>query len=405
MIRRNIQHCIVFFSLAFFMILFMGVPSDSRGGSFYSSIGLGIPRYFVSGQGAGMGGTGIAVIDRLALNRSNPAALQTFGLTRVSVEFEAESIDAKHEMGKVNSKYMNANGFHFLAPLLKNLSFGFGLGLISDSKYSLIIRGGEDDYIYQRKVNASGGLSRGTLSLSYSPMKKLHLGVTTQFNFGKFQENWKTDFISEQYFDATDEISTYMRGMNLRFGVILTPVKNLNLGLVYANKGTFKSETTITQASGAESEQLNQTVVLPNLLSIGTSYRVGDKFLYAADYTRQNWSQFETNLDFGDLHRYSIGVEFIPSPDVFASYFAKASYRLGFYYTQLYILDNAGKPMTELFLTAGIGLPFSGNRGRVDFSLQVGQRGNLDANPYQEKIIRFVAGITGGERWFVRRRR
>lgn len=389
----------------FFLITILFMASICQADSFYSSIGLGMPRYFVSGKAAGMGGAGIAVFDEMAINRANPAALKNYGLTRVSMEFDLESVDAKHELGKVNSKFGNANGFHFLVPLHRKLSFGIGISLIADSRYSALITGGDDDYFYNRKVDASGGLGRGTVSFSYNPIELLHIGFSAQFNFGKFKEDWETDFVSSQYIDAVDEFSTHMRGVNMRFGMIITPIKDLHLGLVYANKATLNSQTTLRQGSGVEKEWLEQTVILPSVLSAGASYFLNEKFLFAVDYVSQKWSEYESGSDFGDSYRIAAGLEFTPSREITASYLNKISYRIGAYYTRLHIFGTTGEPMTENFATCGIGFPFHGNRGRIDLSLQVGQRGSLAENPYEEKIVRIVAALSGGERWFVRRKR
>lgn len=379
--------------------------STAYADSFYSSIGLGLPRYFVSSKAAGMGGAGVAVFDKLAINRANPAALKSYGFTRISIEFDLESVDSKHESGKVNSKYGNANGFQFLVPLRKNVSVGCGLGLVTDSRYSLALQGGDDDYIYHRRVDASGGLNRAAFNLAYNPIEQLYFGISAQFNFGKYQEEWKTDFVSSQYFDAADKISTHMTGGNYRFGAIIIPVKNLHLGISYANQATLNSGTTITHGSGEQEENLDQEVILPDEFSMGVSYTVKNKLLCAVDYTSQMWSEYQGGSNFNNSHRIGAGIEYTPSKEYLDSYISRISYRIGAYYTKLHIVDDSGKQMSELFATIGVGLPFHMNMGRLDFAVQIGQRASLPQFPFEEKIVRFVAALSGGEYWFVRRRR
>jgi hypothetical protein len=60
------------------ILIFVLFASICYADSFYSSIGPGMPRYFVSGKAAGMGGAGIAIFDELAINSVNPAALKSW---------------------------------------------------------------------------------------------------------------------------------------------------------------------------------------------------------------------------------------------------------------------------------------------------------------------------------------
>ena len=80
-----------------------------------------------------------------------------------------------------------------------------------------------------------------------------------------------------------------------------------------------------------------------------------------------------------------------------------STYRIGMYYSRLPVLTASDEPVTEFFVSAGVGLPFYRNAGRLDFALQVGQRGDLKNDPLQENIIRFVAALSGAQKWFVRR--
>ena len=76
-----------FVFILFFLSLSLGAQQIFAD-SYYSSIGLGLPRYYISARSAGLGGAGISLRDRLSLNALNLAADDTKGMTTIAVNFQ-----------------------------------------------------------------------------------------------------------------------------------------------------------------------------------------------------------------------------------------------------------------------------------------------------------------------------
>ncbi len=377
----------------------------ARADSFYSSIGLGIPRYFVSPKSIGMGGAGIGFVDRLAVNAMNPAAINVMGITTLSVDFEYESVDSKNSLAAVNTRHGNASGFRFVVPLKRYLNLLTMLKPLAGSRYTLSLEQSTEASEYTRIVQGDGGLSAAGLGLQYQIKPWLSLGSMMNFHFGSYKEQWKTDFVEETFTDASDEFNSYLWGIGFECGALLKPGKNIGVGLVYKYGGRLDAETQSTLGSGFDLGTVTVDIAHPPAYGLGISYAF-PKLLFALDYYMQSWSQYKIeNVHRDNLHDYwriGGGLEFLSSRDFLASYFKRVSLRLGAYYAELPFTNSDQSSVSEKFLTFGIGLPFHVNAGRVDLSLEVGTRGQLPQADYRDAIIRLSGSITGSELWFQR---
>ena len=120
----------ILIALALLTALFAPVHADS----YYSSIGLGLPKYMVSTKASGMGGAGIGVMDRIALNSLNPATLNIQGMTTLGVNFEYEISDNQSNVGSAVTRYGNAMGMQFIVPLQKKVTLYIMLRPLTNSR-------------------------------------------------------------------------------------------------------------------------------------------------------------------------------------------------------------------------------------------------------------------------------
>jgi hypothetical protein len=392
------------FFLAGALLLLFDSPR-SRADSFYSSIGLGIPRYYVSPKAVGMGGAGIGVVDRLALNAMNPAAINVAGITTLAIDLEYESIDTKNEFAKVNTRQGNASGFRFVMPLAKNIGALFILKPLAGSRYNLSILQTTDGAEYTRNVKGDGGLNAASIGLQYQIKWWLAVGMLADFHFGSYNEQWKTDFTDNSYTDATDYFSSHMLGGGFVLGTLVRPRPNLGLGMVYQYNGSLDGETQTVLGGFYGLGTTSFDISYPSAISVGVSYNI-PKFLFALDYSSQFWSKYEVKgvrlQGLQDSWRIGGGMEFLSSNTYLSSFSSRISWRLGGYYAQLPFPDLDGKAIDERFLSLGVGLPFHANSGRVDLSFEVGRRGQLSSAVYEDTIFRFSGSITGSELWFQR---
>ena len=394
-------------TITFFILLFsssMLLHADS----YYSSIGLGTPHYFVSPKAAGMGGAGISVVDQFAVNTLNPAALNVGRITTVSVDMKYEIIENNLDNYKINTLQGNAAGFHFIVPLKSSLKLITGFKPLTDSRY-ILSEDSETEYAeFSRLVRGSGGLNAASLGLQYIINDWIAVGALANFNFGSFNEEWKTEFFEPGYETISDKLNSHLWGGGYQFGLLLRPHKRIGIGLSYQSSSDLKVDTQTEVGTLIKSQGERININYPQSFGIGASY-LTDKLLFAIDFYTQFWSDYSISgqkLDeYNDYSRVGGGIEYQDTRDPFAKYIRRISLRFGAYMTDMPFVDVSGNRVKEKFITVGFGFPFLANRGRVDISAEYGKRDAGTASGYNENIIRISGSVTGGELWFQRRNR
>jgi len=115
------------------------------------------------------------------------------------------------------------------------------------------------------------------------------------------------------------------RGWSVNLGAIVSPVEQVNLGVVYKTPFTadvwlvkarrdhwFEDETlegTTTNASASDAVRLE----FPSSFGFGVSWRPHDTMTLSADFTRTSWSKARIQ-DYFDLTRTELGPEAVPPP-------------------------------------------------------------------------------------------
>lgn len=394
------------FILIFISLTVPGLKSASAS-SFYSSTGLGISQYYTNAQANGMGGIGLAIVDELGINELNPAAVESYGLTRVIGDFSWEETVQKQVNSQGRARFASPASFRVLLPVKKRTSISFAFNPVARTKVDFTTVASFGSESYTREIIQDGGLSRGVISLKFSPFNFVNLGLGANFNFGKYTETWKIDFFNDTYIDGKDVFSTYVQGTNFTVGTLLTPVKNLNVAMIYENKVKLNGNTTLRYGSANEDEVPDRHPTLASSFGLGFSYLLYEKFLIGMDYMQRNWSENNiSDISVSSLNndkRIGFGLQFRAKKDLPATILQRFAFRLGGYYHLLAFQEADGDNISEAVLSFGLGIPFQGNRGRFDLALEYGQRGNLSHNALEEDIIRFSVSLIGAERWFVRR--
>jgi len=376
-------------------------------GSFYSSKGIGLWRYYASGQGSGMGGIGIALTDFLAINQLNPATRYPVSITRVSGDFAFAMTDLKTVAGSGSNSQALAAGFRLLVPISRKVTISSSLNQVSTVNFSVTETNNIDGNEYTRKINGEGGLNKLDLAMFYSPFNKLYLGASANFFFGQIRETWKVDYVSSDFINSKNLYATNLKGLNGTVGLVVKPVVKWNIGAIVTTQANLSGKTEKSYSFGVIDTVDNVKKTLPLMWGVGSTYQVNDWLLVGADYLTQNWGSVDkdanTNWEYCDSQYMAAGVEFTPTRRLNAGFFKRLSYRCGFHYNNLNFKDDNGDLIKEYAFAVGIGIPFFVDQGRVDIALEFGKRANLNVNPVEEKIVRILVNVIGGERWFVRR--
>ncbi|HEX2898650.1 MAG TPA: hypothetical protein VHS96_02915 [Bacteroidia bacterium] len=152
-------------------------------------------------------------------------------------------------------------------------------------------------------------------------------------------------------------------------------------------------------------------VSMPSKLGFGFTFAKTNKWMIGADLNLQDWSKFrffdETNSLTNSMS-VNVGGEWIP--DLTSNNFGKKiAYRLGGFYNASF-LTLAGNPITEVGVTAGVGLPIGfynpvgQSYSRINLGFNLSRRGTLDSNLLQELTFQFRLGVNLNDVWFIKRR-
>jgi long-subunit fatty acid transport protein len=391
------------------LVLLLVIVPVALADSFYSSMGMGLPMVYPSAKSIGMGGAGIGVLDPMALNGINPAAIATQGYTMFSLDFQFESTQIENETSQVTVRDGNAVGFRMAFPVKRNINVAVGLKPHLGSKYKLATTeqvGTQSEYV--RTLDGHGGLNAATIGVQYVLSNKLALAALANFYFGSYYEEYNTDFASSFYKDGTDELISHTRGIGFELGALYRFNDRFLVGAVFKSSSSLNTETKVSLGQFYSSEPEDQEMVYPVGLGIGGSYRV-KKVTFALDLYTQLWSNYKLDGnatdELNDYIRLGGGLEYVDTGDMYASYFRRIIYRVGATYAQLPFQSETGSAINEQYLSFGFGFPFQANNGRIDIALEIGYRGNLNNAAYRENIARVSCSISGSELWFQRPKR
>ncbi|NOX88894.1 MAG: hypothetical protein GXO77_07695 [Calditrichaeota bacterium] len=299
--------------------------------------------------------------------------------------------------------YANFEGGYLAIPVLKK-KLVIGLGLQPFSNIEQRIQTDEGDV--HKFVLIRGGISKGTLNVSYAVNKRLRIGLGYEYNFGEILRSFRIELEGSDYPLSFDYQYRYY-GNGAVISAYGNPVKNLGMGIVYRPSYTLKTRIKPQTTSDYINDSRLKKITIPSFLGFGLRYNLNSRTSVGSDLIYQNWAKgykvegksFE-NL-FSDYVRLGVGFERRQSHKLFTSFAEKLDYRFGLFYGKQNYL-SLGNDVKEYGMSLGLSLPITRFRSRIDFSLILGKRGNLSKNQYEEKFLMFGVTINASEIWFVK---
>jgi len=262
----------------------------------------------------------------------------------------------------------------------------------------------------------------------------LSLGANASYMFGNLNYNQSSVFPSNSTFNTSAGTTTRVgdfyfdygmqyaytvdsiKGRDLKdnvkimMGATLATQTNLasrvdSLSYSYFNDPVTGSQVirdTITNSTGSKG-----AITIPLSFGVGLGFKKGEKWLVAADYAVQNWSNykaFNQSAGFKNSTRISLGIQYIPDKE--GSYLKRVNYRVGGRYSQTMVVIN-NYQITEQAVTFGVGLPVGTYRllqsfSMVNIGMELGIRGTTTNNLVKEQFFKVSLGFTLNDRWFVK---
>ena len=413
---------ILFFSSS---ILF----SQTNTGSPYSINELGEINFSGNVSNLSMGGIDVKV-DSIEVNLNNPASYAKLKTSNylVGTFFKLSSFS-----NTIANENISSSNINYIAVGIPVKKFGFGFGVLPYSSIGFNLQS-DESYNTNNSVNtrlfaANGGINRVFFSVGFPLTKFLSLGLTTNYNFGKFEYESFNLYEGVNY-GIYSNSSSDISGFNYQFSSnIDIPIKkdlNFNIMLSYSPSSILNSVNT--------QDLYTSTTNLINLNSLGdfvevnleerglksTELRVPKKYIYGVGLGNYNkWyigaqiekrfsSNFENrflnikNIDYRDSESFSIGGSYIPEYSYLTSIWKRTVYRFGIKSEKKSIIVN-NLPINQFSLNLGVGFPLSG-LSKANLGLEFGQIGEENNLIVMENYWSIRLGLSLNDIWFIRRK-
>lgn len=382
------------------------------------------------GPSSAMGGVIYGIRSNGQINPGNPASYSTTDSTTflfdVGVFVQNGSFYQANTNGIGGTREHKTTGnFEYAAmqfPIMKNMGASIGIMPYSSVGYRFgtkqDIAGGVEN-IYE----GTGGLSEVYAGLAYKFFNRVSLGVNAGYLFGTITHTGGSYFTNSQINNSYITNSFNIKAIKTDIGLQYSqPIGKdlLTIGAVYTPKMNPRSKiegyqtTTGSGGTSIDTVQIDQNTnkfSLPQSFGIGASYKIGNKWLVAADYTYQDWKDAKYFGETDQLNRrqkIAGGVEFLPSIDSRA-FFRKLKYRFGGYYSDSYLRTNTGSGLEEFGLSAGVGIPIKNSYmettgSMINVSFEYINKRPTIGSLIKEDYFRVTLNMTFNELWFFKRK-
>jgi hypothetical protein len=430
--------------LVFFVISFLGVCgrftsgfSQTNVASPYSGFGIGDIQRSALSRNFALAGLGNALADPFAINPKNPASIAS--LQTMTMDFSAYGLfnSVKSNQQQANLSTAGLYGLSFVFKKKSPLAFMGGLSPYSTIGYKFsnlsTIQGDTLNFISIR--TGQGGLIDYYLASAYQLFKnKLNIGFALHYLDGKADVQWITQlpftyakvFVKEQSFVGlayqigaifSDTLKLLSKETFYRIGAVveLAPSTQFAEAVALFQYRNFLDISTQNVPINPKELTLIQAIEKPEntKFAIPTKYGLGlaaEKFLHYSiglDFNIQDWKNFKltsANETLGMNLAILAGGEWIPDYQNSKSFFARTAYRIGGGWEKTYLTIKE-QPINAWRFTLGLGLPVNIRiPSRINFGLEIGQRGTLQNDLIRETSYRLVIGINFNEIWFDQRK-
>lgn len=399
---------------------FSDAQAQGLGNSPYSVLGVGESYSDAFSTNQGMGGTGVSTSNGIHINNVNPALWVRNRYT--TFEFGAISQYKEIKSSASSQRDFGANiGYLALTlPAGKRWSTGLSLKPYSFVDFESRTNGKVSGTIYDTYYyySGKGAINQVSFTNAFQIGKYVSVGLESSYLFGNVRRASESQLLigdGADYLVSRTERNSYTDFAFRAGTAVRIPIKkdnklNLNLGGTYNFGTNLKARQTTSFELSNNSFPIGSPDTLSNNarggIRLPAQYRIGAslewpyKLTLAAEYSRQNWSEYRSfggnNDGLVDAGRVHLGLEYIPQLAASAGYFKKVEYRLGFS-TGTMPYSPGGTQLKDNSLSFGGTFPVGQNGNSPNsftLSFIAGQRGAVSNLAIQERYGKVVLGIT-----------
>lgn len=388
----------------------------------YSRFGLGDLHQNSLPEFSAFGGASIGCSNAATINPSNPASYTSFRPNSFLL-----STGGWHKTTRMQNKTeehtVNNNAFsHFLIGFPLSKKMGASIGMLPYSSIGYELNARNEGYNADMNYFGDGGISKIYFGGAYEPFKNFSIGANASYLFGGLNRRKQLVYEDESFMNSRGNSTINLKGYYYELGLLykhdISEEKQLTIGFT-ANNGSEirakKSELveSFEYSGGVEFSKdifVNNVawgdVTLPQYISGGLTYSTGNKWLFVADYSMQNWADysiFDESDNLANSTRVSGGMQYTPDFNSITKYYKRIDYRLGASYSNTPLLFD-GNQLQEMSVSFGFGIPVKKSRTKYDFSCTIGKRGATNDNLIKEQFVRLGLSVSYDGIWFVKRK-
>ncbi|GHT67182.1 hypothetical protein FACS189452_04410 [Bacteroidia bacterium] len=393
----------------------------------YSLYGLGDFATVGTSTTIGMGGVGMGVRNKRAIDVVNPAGASARDSLVFVIDFGGEMRNIYAASATTSSSFNSAN-FHHLAVAFPvwGARFGVNLGFQPYTRVGYDIERRELD---PSIINAAGdvryqykgedGLSQVFLNVGYNITPNWAVGVGAKYYFGTINRYYNTLFRSNSYFFNTSakqslQVNGFTYSLGTQYTHALNKEQKLTMGVMVSPKINVSAlesissiqNSVVTNVAGyvdtAYSRTNDSPIAMPTNVALGLSFAQSDKWLVGADFAWCDWSKtvIGGRSEMGTSYEIKLGGAYTPDRYDVRYYRNRMTYRAGLRYGQMPLrYDN--QSVKDKAVSAGLCFPLKGI-GDLNFSAEYGQRGTTKNGGVRENYVNFTLSLTLFEYWFMK---
>jgi long-subunit fatty acid transport protein len=388
----------------------------------YSRFGLGDLHQNSIPEFSAFGGASIGCSNASTVNPNNPASFTSFKPNSFLL-----STGGWHKTTRMQNSSaehtVNNNAFsHFLIGFPLSKKMGASIGMLPYSSIGYELNARNEAYNADMNYFGDGGISKIYFGGAYEPFNNFSIGANASYLFGGLNRRKQLIYDDESFMNSRGNSTINLKGYYYELGLLykydISEEKQLTIGLTANNDSEIrakKSELVESFEYSGVFEIPKDTfvnnvawgdVTLPQYISGGLTYSSGDKWLFIADYSMQNWadySMFDESDNLANSTRISGGMQYTPDFNSITKYYKRMDYRLGGSYSNTPLLFD-GNQLQEMSVSFGFGIPVKKSRTKYDFSCTLGKRGTTEGNLIKEQFVRLGLSVSYDGIWFVKRK-
>jgi long-subunit fatty acid transport protein len=393
----------------------------------YSRFGLGDLHENILPEFSAFGGASTAFNNSSTVNPNNPASFTSFKPN--SFLFSTGGWHKTTRMqNKTEEHTVNNNAFsHLIVGFPLSEKWGASIGMLPYSSVgyelnSVVVDENNPEHTGTAYYFGDGGISKIYFGGAYEPIENFSIGLKASYLFGGLNRRKQLVYDDESFMNSRGNSTINLKGYYYELGLLykydISEEKQLTIGLTANNDSKIrakKSELVESFEYSGVFEIPKDTfvnnvawgdVTLPQYISGGLTYSSGDKWLFVADYSMQNWADYsmlDESDNLANSTRISGGMQFTPDFNSITKYYKRMDYRLGGSYSNTPLLFD-GNQLQEMSVSFGFGIPVKKSRTKYDFSCTIGKRGTTEGNLIKEQFVRLGLSVSYDGIWFVKRK-